>query len=366
MSDLFSPFTFKDMMFRNHIAMPPMTRCRSSQPGNIPNAMMATYYGQRTQAGLIITEATLVSPDAQGYSFTPGIHSPEQVEGWKLVTNAVHERGGTIFVQLWHVGRMSHAHFHNGQPPVAPSAIATPDGTMVWMANEQGQGELRRCTPPRALTLDEIARIQDDFAQAAKNAKEAGFDGVELHAANGYLIDQFLRKSSNHRDDAYGESPENRIRFLIEIAERIVDIFPDGHLGVRFAPHNQSRGMNDPDTPETVLLAMKHLADMGFGYVHFAEADWDTAPEVPREFRALARAIFPNLIIVAGNYTLDRAQEILENGYADFVAFGRPFVANPDLPTRLKNGWPLVEPDRSTLYGGDEKGYIDYPEYQSA
>ncbi len=364
MSLLYEPFSSIGLSFQNRIVMPPMTRCRSRQPGNIPTEQMATYYGQRASAGLIIAEATQVSEDAQGYSYTPGIHTPEQVDGWRQVTSQVHQQGGLIFLQVWHTGRLSHACFQHGAAPMAPSAIKVPDDTTVWVASDpldpsQG-GASQPCTPPRAMTLSDIERVQDDFVQAARNAKEAGFDGIELHGANGYLIDQFLRKSSNHRNDMYGGSPENRIRFLVEILERVTTVFPPERVGVRFAPHNMARGMDDPDTPETVLLAMKRMGDLGCGFVHFAEVDWDAEPNVPEEFRAISRAIFPNLIIVAGNYTPERAQQILEQQYADMVAFGRPFIANPDLPARLQAKQPLNAVDMETLFGGDARGYLDY------
>ncbi|TKI02482.1 alkene reductase [Martelella alba] len=359
---LYEPLQFRELSFKNRIVMPPMTRCRAAQPGNVPTALMADYYGRHADAGLIIAEATQVSEDAQGYSFTPGVHSPEQVAGWKLVTDAVHRNGGQIFLQIWHTGRMSHAAFHHGEAPFAPSAIATPEGTTVWIANEDGpNGSMQRCTPPRAMTLAEIKRVQNDFVQAAANAKAAGFDGVELHGANGYLIDEFLRKNSNQRDDAYGGSPENRTRFLMEILSRMVEVFPPSRIGVRFAPHNQSRGMDDADTPETVLLAMTRMAALDIGYVHFAEVDWDAEPNVPEEFRALARAIFPNLILVAGNYTPERADWVLNKGYADLVAFGRPFLANPDLPRRLREGLALTPLRSEFLFGGGAEGYVDYP-----
>ncbi|MEC9261721.1 MAG: alkene reductase, partial [Pseudomonadota bacterium] len=299
---------------------------------------------------------------AQGYSYTPGIHSQEQVEGWRIVTDKVHANNGKIFLQIWHTGRMSHAHFHHGKSPIAPSAIPTPEGVGVWIANANGEGGSEQpCTPPRAMSLDEIKQVQDDFVQAAINAREAGFDGIELHGGNGYLIDQFLRKSANQRQDQYGGTPNNRIRFLNEILERIATVFSPQDIGVRFAPHNQARGMNDPDTPETVLLAMTKMAEMDIGYVHFAEVDWDAEPDVPEEFRALARAVFPNLIIVAGNYDQARADWVLNSGYADLVAFGRPYIANPDLPFRMANNIPLNPLDTEALYGGGESGYLDYP-----
>ncbi len=362
MSNLFEPLRFDQLSFKNRVVMPPMTRCRSAQPGNVPTQMMADYYAQRTSAGLIIAEATQVSADAQGYSYTPGIHTEQQVVGWKRVTDAVHRNEGIIFLQLWHTGRMSHYSFHNGLSPIAPSAIETPEGIGVWIANPDGDGgKEHRCTPPREMTLTDIQRVQNDFILAAKNAKAAGFDGIELHGGNGYLIDQFLRKSSNQRHDQYGGSPENRIRFLIEILDKLTDVFSPSNISVRFAPHNQARGMDDPDTPETVLLAMTEMAKLDIGIVHFAEVDWDAEPDVPTEFRALARKVFANLIIVAGNYNLDKANWVLDKQYADLVAFGRPYISNPDLPYRLANNIDLNELHPESLYGGGELGYLDYP-----
>jgi len=363
MSQLFSPFSVLCLTLSNRMVMPPLTRCRSSQPVNFPTPMMAKYYAQRATAGLIIAEATQVSEDAQGYSFTPGIHSRAQIEGWQEVTQRVHEQGGHIFLQVWHTGRMSHACFHGGEAPFAPSAIPVPEGTAVWIASDTNpSGSMQPCTPPRAMTLEDIRRVQDNVVQAAINAAEAGFDGIELHGANGYLIDQFLRKSANQRTDQYGGSPANRIRFLTEILERMAKVFPPSRIGVRFAPHNQARGMDDPDTPETVLLAMKTMADLDLGFVHFAEVDWDAEPNVPEEFRALARAVFPNMILVAGNYTVERAEAVLEAGYADLVAFGRPFIANPDLPYRLAHDIPLNTLHAETTIQWRQQGLPGLPQ----
>ncbi|MFM2477919.1 alkene reductase [Celerinatantimonas sp. MCCC 1A17872] len=358
---LFDAVNFGNLALKNRFVVPPMTRCRAAQPGNVPTEQMAAYYAQRAEAGMIICEATQVSEDAQGYSFTPGIYTSEQIAGWQKVTQAVHDKGGVIFLQLWHTGRMSHESFHHGQPPLAPSAIETPEGTGVWIADASGNGQSVRCSAPQAMTLAQIKQVQDDFVQATINAKEAGFDGVELHGGNGYLIDQFLRKSSNQRDDQYGGSPYNRIRFVCEILDRLVDVYPPSQLCVRFAPHNQTRGMDDSDTPETVLLAMVHMAKLGIGFVHFAEVDWDAEPDVPEEFRAIAREIFPNMIIVAGKYDQHKADWVLSRGYADLVAFGRPFIANPDLPYRMKHQIALNPLRDEFLYGGDALGYLDYP-----
>jgi N-ethylmaleimide reductase len=362
MNKLFEPFDFFGLHFTSRVVMAPMTRCRSSQPGNVPNDLMAEYYGQRTSAALIISEATHVSQQGQGYSFTPGIHSQEQLSGWKKITARVHQNGGQMFCQLWHVGRMSHSMFQNGESPVAPSAISVPAGTSVWV-HDGKEGKMVPCTPPRALSLNEISGIQDDFVNAAKNAKAAGFDGIEIHGANGYLIDEFLRTTSNQRTDQYGGSPENRIRFLIGLIDKLRDVYPAHRTGVRFSPHNTSRGMNDPQAPDTVLKAIRQLNDMGIGYIHFAEADWDEAPEIPVGFRLEARRTFSGLIIVAGKYEKARAKKILNERLADLVAFGRPFVANPDLPVRMKHNLSFAELKPDLLYGGDALGYTDYPSW---
>ena len=362
MSLLFSPVRVGNLSLPNRILMPPMTRCRSAQPGDIPTDLMAEYYAQRTSAGLIVTEATQISPQGKGYSFTPGIYSREQVAGWKKVTDAVHRAGGKIVVQLWHVGRMSHPVFHNGQLPVAPSAV--PFLGQVWIYNEEKQqGEKRDCPTPRALLKEEIAQIVEDYRKAAANAIAAGFDGVEIHGANGYLIDQFLRTTSNIRTDEYGGNQENRLRFLKEVVDAIVDEIGAEHVGIRLAPFITARGMNCPEIQSTILKAAEFLQSRKIAYIHLAEADWDDAPLIDLAFRQKLREAFTGAILVTGKYNHQRAEDILTRGYADVVGFGRPFVANPDLPHRLANNLPLGTPDMNTLFGGTAKGYTDYPVY---
>ncbi|PUA27119.1 MAG: alkene reductase [Cellvibrio sp. 79] len=362
-SKLFSPLTLGDLHLNNRVLMPPLTRCRSAQPGNIPTDLMATYYSQRASAGLIITEATQISQQGQGYSFTPGIHSAEQVNGWKKVTSAVHARGGKIFVQLWHVGRMSHPGFHNGALPVAPSAV--PFQGQVWVYNESTQsGEKLDCPTPRALTREEIHHIIEDYRTAAANAIAAGFDGVEIHGANGYLIDQFLRTTSNHRTDEYGGSQENRLRFLKEVVNAIVDEIGESRVGIRLAPFITARGMNCPEILDTIQKAAQFLQQKNLTYIHLAEADWDDAPQINEEFRKELRNNFTGKILVTGKYTKARADTILEQDYADMVGFGRPFISNPDLPLRLANNWPLAELNPNALFGGNHIGYTDYSVYQ--
>ncbi|MFS1503436.1 alkene reductase [Vibrio lentus] len=360
MSKLFETAELKDLELQNRVVMAPMTRARTSQPGNVPNEMMATYYQQRASAGLIITEATQISDDSQGYSFTPGVYTSEQVKGWQGVTSAAKEQGAAIFCQLWHVGRVSHPTFQKGELPIAPSALA-PVETQVWISDENGNGNMVDCIQPREMTQADIDRVVQDFAESAKKAVEAGFNGVEIHGGNGYLIDQFLRTNSNKRTDNYGGSRENRLRFLIEVVDAVIEAIGADKVGVRLAPFITFKDMNCPDIVPTILEASKELQARNIAYLHLSEADWDDAPVIPESFRVELRKLFSNTIIVAGSYTPERAEEVLSKGYADLVAFGRPFVANPDLVSRLQNGNELSDLDGATLFGGNEKGYTDYP-----
>ncbi len=344
----------------HRVVMAPMTRSRSSQPGDIPNAMNAKYYAQRASAALIVTEATQISPQGKGYSFTPGIYSPAQIAGWKGVTKAVHDAHGHIFLQLWHVGRMSHPDFHDGALPVAPSAVPF-DGSIWKVDPATGKGSMVPCPTPRALTREEIKNIVNDYRQAAHNAIEAGFDGVEVHGANGYLVDQFLRTTSNKRTDEYGGSRENRLRFLQEVMDAVIGEVGADRAAIRLAPFLTARGMACPDILPTILEAADFLQKKGIAYLHLVEADWDDAPQFTEEFRQAIRRYFHNPIIVAGKYDKDRAEWILNKGYADLIAFGRLFIANPDLPRRLADGLPLADFDGNTLFGGSEHGYTDYP-----
>lgn len=361
-TSLFTAFNLGPLELANRIVMAPMTRSRSTQPGDVPNAGMATYYAQRASAGLIVSEATQISPQGKGYSFTPGVYSAEQVAGWRQVTDAVHAQGGRIFLQLWHVGRMSHASFHADSQPVAPSALRA--DAQVWVVGDDGVGRMVEVSAPRALSESDILAVVEDYRIAARHAREAGFDGVEIHAGNGYLIDQFLRTTSNTRDDAYGGSRENRIRFLLAVASAVAGEIGAQRTGVRLAPYITARGMDCPDVIPTILQAAKVLDALGIAYLHLAEADWDDAPQIPEPFRHQLRRDFSGAIIVAGRYTLERGQALLDAGLVDLVAFGRPFVANPDFPARLQNGWPMADFDGSQLFGGTELGYSNYPAYQ--
>jgi N-ethylmaleimide reductase len=362
---LFTPYRLGSLHLPNRIVMPPMTRSRAGA-GNVATPLMAAYYAQRASAGLIVSEGTQISPQGQGYAWTPGIHSRAQVAGWRGVTDAVHAAGGRIFAQLWHVGRLSHVSLQpGGAAPVSSSALLA-EGVKVFIdpdgrGPQAGAGEMVQHSMPRALALEEIPGIVRDYATAAANALEAGFDGVELHGANGYLINQFIDSRANARTDAYGGSLPNRLRFLREVSEAVAAVTGPGRLGVRLAPLTTLNGAVD-DTPQaTYLAAAKVLDDIGAAYIHIAEADWEDAPEMPAAFKEALRLIYGGTLIYAGKYTLERAEEALRKNWADLIGFGRPFIANPDLPERLRNGWALNVPDASRFFGGDAAGYTDYP-----
>ncbi|MDO9624676.1 MAG: alkene reductase [Pseudomonas sp.] len=357
---------------RNRIVLPPLTRSRSSQPGNIANDLMATYYRQRAGAGFMVTEGTQIEPRGQGYAWTPGIYSPAQIEGWKKVTTAVHDEGGIIFAQLWHVGRVSHTSLQpHGGDPVGPSALPA-RSVKVFIETAPGTGALADPSTPRALSNAEIKELVQLYAQAARNALEAGFDGVELHCANGYLVNQFISAHTNVRTDEYGGSLPNRLRFLAEVTQAVADVVGADRLGVRFAPlfvsTDEERvylGLVEENPHETYIEAIKVLEDIGIAYLSLAEADWDSAPELPDSFRNAVRETFSGRILYAGKYTPQRADAAITAGWADLIAFGRPFIANPDLPARIANDWPLNPLDAASVYGGTEHGYIDYPAYQN-
>lgn len=355
---LFTPFQLGPYELRNRVAMAPMTRNRAGE-GNVPTEQMAEYYRQRAGAGLIVTEASQVSPEGVGYPNTPGIHTDAQVEGWRGVTEAVHARGGRIFLQLWHVGRVSDPSLQpGGALPVGPSAIGI-EGTMRYTA----QGP-RPFVTPRALETDEIARIVEDFAEGARRAYAAGFDGVELHGANGYLIDQFLRDGSNHRSDRYGGPVENRVRFLTEVTAAVVDVWGAERVGVRLSPYAAVNGMRDSDPVKTFSFAAHALNRLRPAYLHVTEPV--DAPASGGRISPVLKSIFRGAFIANGGYDGETGNAAVAGGAADLVAFGTPFLANPDLPERLRLQAPLNEPDRATFYGGDERGYTDYPVLETA
>jgi N-ethylmaleimide reductase len=367
---LFTPVELGRLTLKNRIAFPPLTRQRSAQPGDVASELMSVYYRQRASAGFMVTEGTQIEPRGQGYAWTPGIYTQAQIEGWKKVTDAVHAEDGVIFAQLWHVGRVSHHALQpDGAAPVAPSAIRA-ENAKAFIQTGPGTGELVAPSLPRALSIAEIETLVGLYATAARNAIAAGFDGVEIHAANGYLVNQFISEHSNQRDDQYGGSLENRLRFLREVVQAVADAVGPERLGVRFTPlftsTDQDRvyiGMVEKDPHHTYIEAIKVLQEAGVAYVSIAEADWDNAPDLPEQFRRDVRSTFSGRIIYAGRYTAERGARLVEAGLADLIAFGRPFIANPDLPARISNGWPLNPLIPSTLYGGTEAGFTDYPAY---
>lgn len=338
--------------------MAPLTRNRAIE-GNIPQSMNAEYYRQRATAGLIISEATQISQQGQGYPFTPGIHSAEQIAGWKLVTKAVHEQGGLIFLQLWHVGRISHPCFQpNGGLPVAPSAIA-PAGEASTFTGSQPY------VVPRALETAEIPGIIADYRRAAENALAAGFDGVEIHGANGYLLDQFLQDGSNHRTDEYGGSIPNRVRLLLEVINAVVDVWGSDRVGVRLSPSGKFGTMFDRDPMALFTYVVKELDRLNLAYIHIIEPRVQGNETAENPDMAMSthyfRTIYHGTMISAGGHDRDTGEETLENGDADLVAYGRLYISNPDLPQRFEKSVDLNPYDRSTFYGGGEAGYTDYP-----
>lgn len=360
---IYDPSKLGKLSLKNHFVMAPMTRSRSTQPGDIPNQMMAEYYAQRAPyAGLIITEATQISSQGKGYSYTPGIYTKEQIEGWKLVTQAVHKNGGKIFLQLWHVGRMSHESLHADGITVGPSAINP--NAKVWIVGKDGIGRMVDCPTPRALETHEIKSIINDFRVGARNAIEAGFDGVEIHGGNGYLIDEFLRRTANTRTDEYGGPIENRIRFAVEVAQAVADEVGADRTGIRLAPFIKQRGMDDDESVAAILKLAEELDKIKIVYIHLAEADWDDAPQVDMKFRFDLRKVYKGKIIVAGNYSVEKGNTLINENLVDLVAFGRPFIANPDFPERSRYNWKMSEFDSNALFGGSANGYTTYKIYE--
>ncbi|MEJ2814253.1 alkene reductase [Caulobacter sp. CCG-8] len=347
MPTLFDPLVVGDLKLPNRVVMAPLTRLRAG-PTQIPNALMAEYYAQRASAGLLITEGVPVTPQGVGYQGVPGIWSQAQVEGWKQVTKAVHDKGGRIFIQLWHVGRVSDPSFHDGAAPVGPSAIAA-KGHVSLLRPE------RPYPTPRALTTEEVAGVVEAFRQGAENAKAAGFDGAEIHGANGYLLDQFLQDGSNQRTDQYGGPIENRARLLLEVADAVASVFGPGRVGVHLAPRADSHSMGDSDLAATFGYAAKELGKRRIAFLCAREY------EGPDSLGVDLKAAFGGVYIANEKFTRETAQAALDAGKYDAVAFGKAFIANPDLVERLRLDAPLNAPDPTTFYGGDGQGYVDYP-----
>ncbi|MDZ4095061.1 MAG: alkene reductase [Paracoccaceae bacterium] len=353
---LFSPITVGALTLANRVVMAPLTRNRARPSDDAPIDIHAQYYAQRAGAGLIITEASQISPEGKGYAWTPGIYSKEQIAGWKKVTEAVHAKGGKIVIQLWHVGRVSHTSLQpDGKAPVAPSAIAaetkTFDGTQFLATSV-----------PRALETGEIARVVADYRQATLNARAAGFDGVEIHATNGYLIDQFLRDGSNKRTDAYGGPIEHRTRLLAEVITAVTSAWDAGHVGIRLSPFSGANGISDSDPMALFGAAIDLIDKAGLAYLHMVEGQTGGSRDLaPGQDIAVLRARFKGVYMANNGYSRALALEAVANGRADLIAFGKPYIANPDLVERLKADAPLNDLDTTTLYGGGTNGYTDYP-----
>ncbi|WEJ74859.1 alkene reductase [Pseudomonas sp. PSE14] len=364
--NLFQPIAVGPFDLPHRVVMAPLTRSRAGQPGDVPTGLNIEYYRQRASAALIITEATQISRQGQGYAWTPGIYSQAQVDAWRQVADAVHDADGLIFMQLWHVGRVSHPSFQpDGALPVAPSALPVPGRTFIVDAN--GEGTWGEIPVPQELTIQGIQAIVEDYRQAARKALQAGMDGVEIHAGNGYLIDQFINSQSNQRQDAYGGDYRNRARLLLEVVEAVVEEVGAERVGVRLTPMGRFMGMGD-DTPEATFgYIVEALNRYGLAYLHLVEPmmvgtvkDEQVDPRWDLIIGQLREA-WSGVLILAGGYDAQTAETALANGRADLIAFGRPFIANPDLPRRLREGLPLNLPDAASFFGGDHRGYTDYP-----
>jgi N-ethylmaleimide reductase len=368
MTTLFDPLNVGDIALSNRLVMAPLTRNRS--PGAVPGELAVTYYTQRATAGLLITEATAISHQGQGYADVPGLYGPDQLAGWRRVTDSVHAAGGRIVTQLWHVGRISHHSLQpNGGKPVAPSPITARSKT--YLIKPDGSGEFSPTSEPRALERGELPGIVSDYAHAAKAAVEvAGFDGVEIHAANGYLIDQFLRSGSNHRTDDYGGSIENRAKLLFEVVDAVADAIGPGRTGIRISPVTPANDASDPEPQQLFEYVVRGLAQRGLAYIHIIEGatggardfqqgakpfDWDSFKAAYRE------ASGKGAWMVNNGYDKALAEDAVASGRADLVAFGKLYIANPDLVQRFRDGLPLNEPQKATFYGGGAEGYVDYP-----
>src|SRR3954466_6065460 len=364
---LFQPLQVGPYKLAHRVAMAPLTRMRAERESFSPRPLNAEYYGQRaTSGGLLIAEASPVLSHGRGNPATPGIYSETQIAGWRKVVDAVHAKGGIIFLQLWHVGRVSHSSYHGGQLPVSASAIAIKAEGMKAMTAD---GKLADYETPRSLETDEVKGVVEAYRQGAKNALAAGFDGVEIHGANGYLIEQFLQSHTNLRTDQYGGSIENRVRFLMEVTRAVIDVWGADRVGVRLSPYGVANGSGEPDPMPLYTHVVEQLNPLGLAYLHFIEPRSSGAgraevnhQNVPSAM-VLFRPIWKGVLITAGGFTGDAADAAIRDGHADAIAFGRIFISNPDLPRRLQRGFPLTPYNRATFYGGDVAGYTDYPEH---
>jgi len=362
MPSIFSDYPLGSLTLRNRIVMAPMTRARTRDL--TPDADTALYYRQRAGAGLIISEGLPFSQEGRGAFYVPGIETHAQVKGWKAVTQAVHEEGGLIFAQIWHVGRASHASYQIGaQPPI--SAVDTQANAKTFVLGDDGLPTMAQQARPRALRVDEVPRLLNDYKTAAQNALDAGFDGVEIHGANGYLLEQFINGGLNTRSDAYGGSIENRLRLPLEVVDCVAKVVGAGRTGLRVAPFGRFNDMHAfADEADTWLTLGRRLSERGLAYVHLSDQATLGAEAIPDGFVDRFRQAYKGTLVLAGGFELKNGQAALDAGRADLIAIGRPFISNPDLVERFRNGWPLTPSDRATYYGGGAQGYIDYPRYQ--
>lgn len=368
MTSLFDSYDLSGRLLRNRVVMAPMTRARAAE--GLADDEVARYYRQRAGAGLIVTEGTPISQEGQGFAFVPGIWSADQIRGWRKVTDAVHEQGGTIFAQIWHVGRMSHVSLQDeGKAPVSSTATPARDPmSKAFAFDHEGRPSFVETSVPRALSTDEIARVIVDFANAAGNAVEAGFDGVELHGANGYLIEQFLNPTVNDRADRYGAyTLEDRTRFLLEAVDAVIARIGRSRVAIRLSPYGQLFQMGlYPQIEETYLHIAAELGKRGIAYIHIMDQASRGASPMPAGFLETFRQAYSGTLIFAGGLDKARAEQLIRDALIDLAAFGQPFIANPDLVERLRHDWPLADADRETFYGGASHGYTDYPAYLTA
>lgn len=357
---LFAPLQLGQTTLNNRIVMAPLTRLRAIEPGDIPSPLAKTYYAQRATAGLVITEATQVSAQAKGYAGAPGIHSDAQVAAWKEITQAVHAQGGKIAIQLWHTGLVSHQSLQpDGQAPISASAVDVQARTSL--RDEQGLPLRAETTVPRAASHDELQQVVADFAAACVRAREAGFDLVEIHGAHGYLLSQFWAEHTNQRSDEYGGSRENRARLMLEVVDACIAAWDKDHIGIRVSPFGAFNSVNMGDNEADQLYLLGELNQRKLAYLHISEPDWAGGQPLTEAFRQKVRAVYAGKIIAAGGYTAQKAEQLINAGLIDAAAFGRAFIANPDLVARIQQDAPLNEVNQATVYGGGAEGYTDYP-----
>lgn len=357
---LFEPIKMGSQTLKNRIIMAPLTRLRAIEPGDIPTALAGEYYAQRAGAGLVIAEATQVSFQAKGYAGAPGIHTEDQTRAWKAIVDTVHAKGGKIVVQLWHTGLIAHESVQpEGKAPISASAVKVAARTSL--RDSHNQAIRVETTPPRAATLAEIEQVIADFAHATKNAKAAGFDGVEIHGAHGYLLHQFWAEHTNKRDDNYGGSRDNRARLMLAVIDACVAAWDSEHIGIRISPQGTFNGVEAGYNEVDNIWLIKQINQRGLMYLHLSEPDWAGGTPYSDDFRQQIRAAFDTMIIAAGGYTPEKAERNVREGYIDAVAFGRDYIANPDLAERIHQDAPLNEQQPQTFYGGGSEGYTDYP-----